>query len=242
MQLKDFPSFKTDLGTIYNGDCIHVMSAMHTEGIKVDMILTDPPYGIDYTGRSKDRDHEADKIKDDDTLRNVLTLFDRMLPLMNCITVEHAEWYVFATGWTKDQTLFHIWKKLKEYANIDNMLIWNKKSIGMGQDWRHQYEVCFQSKFGNGLTKAQSDGNVLSIKKIKVTEDDHPTQKPFALLHKIISVKKPSVVFDPFAGSGQTALACERLGIKWFACELKEKFYKMAKEDLKDENTQGKLF
>ena len=66
MDLKDFKQFSTKLGTYYLGRCEDVMDALPIETF--DLVLTDPPYGIAYTGRSKERDHKADSISSDGSI------------------------------------------------------------------------------------------------------------------------------------------------------------------------------
>ena len=70
----------------------------------------------------------------------------------------------------------------------------------------------------------------------------HPTQKPVDLIQFL--AKKSLVdnckVFDPFMGSGTTAIACKSLGLDWCGCELEEDYVKIGEERLK--KVQGALF
>ena len=54
--------------------------------------------------------------------------------------------------------------------------------------------------------------------------------------------KESAIVFDPFLGSGTTAVACERLGRKWIGCELEPKYVEIANKRIEAERMQLKLF
>ena len=73
---------------------------------------------------------------------------------------------------------------------------------------------------------------------------EHPTQKPEALIRWCLNeiAKDGTIVFDPFMGSGTTAVACERLGRKWFGCELEPKYVAIANKRIEAERNQLKLF
>lgn len=237
---------KTKLGTLINGDCLQELVDIFKtakEKDKADMIFTDPPYGIAYTGRSLTRDHDKDSIIGDKTAEEATRLMDFFLPIFKLVSKEDSEWYMFASGFTVNEALLHVWTKLSEYAKVNNLIIWDKKNIGFGQDWRNQYETIFQVKNGKGLpTKATSSGNVISLPNSKTHADDHPMAKPLTLMIKLLSIKKPKFVIDPFCGSGVIPVACERLGIKWLGIEIDKDYFKIAKRNILEEAEQSKLF
>lgn len=77
----------------------------------------------------------------------------------------------------------------------------------------------------------------------------HPTQKPTVLMRRILRdyfsmLDWPQcIIFDPFMGSGTTALACEKEGRKmWFGCELEPKYVAIANKRIEAERAQLKLF
>jgi site-specific DNA-methyltransferase (adenine-specific)/modification methylase len=73
----------------------------------------------------------------------------------------------------------------------------------------------------------------------------HPFQKPvnlFVFCIEQFKLDSTSVIFDPFAGSGTTAVACERLGIKWICHEIEEIFCRTAAKRIENERKQLKLF
>ena len=72
----------------------------------------------------------------------------------------------------------------------------------------------------------------------------HPTQKPVALIGWLLKKfsQENDLIFDPFLGSGTTAVACEKLGRRWIGIEISEKYCEIAARRIDNEARQGKLF
>jgi site-specific DNA-methyltransferase (adenine-specific) len=89
------------------------------------------------------------------------------------------------------------------------------------------------------LRKGKYATNILSVPSLKGSSKEkigHPSQKPIALIEMLIkaSSRKGDTIFDPFMGSGTTALACENLGRKWIGCESSEEYAKMTQTRLNE--------
>jgi site-specific DNA-methyltransferase (adenine-specific) len=161
-----------------------------TGGVKVDMLFTDPPYGMNYSGRGKDT---SNKIMNDDMDP---TEFYNLMP-------EVPERY--------------IWGRIENYSHLKveprDTIIWAKNNFGMGRGYRGQYECCFYFGSFNG-----SDSDLWQHKKdFKYV---HPTQKPVELCERAITNSKPKTVLDLFGGSGSTLIACANKNVKSFHMEL----------------------
>ena len=160
----------------------------------VEMIYTDPPYGMNYSGRGKET---SNKIMNDNIDP---TDFYNVLP-------EIQERY--------------IWGRVENYKYLlvepRDTIIWKKNNFGMGRGYRGQYECCFYYGQFSG-----SDTDVWEQK--KDTDYTHPTQKPVELACRAIRNSKPESVIDVFAGSGSTLLACEKMGVKSYHIELDTKY------------------
>ena len=93
----------------------------------------------------------------------------------------------------------------------------NVYRLRLGDQW-------FQIR-GEKLTVDELETTVARVPKPKKSED-HPTMKPVALIEKLLrnSTKKKDLVFDPFAGSGSTLIAAEKLGRVGYLCEIEPKF------------------
>lgn len=73
--------------------------------------------------------------------------------------------------------------------------------------------------------------NVNQVKNVNKEKTAHPCQMPIEVMKNIIStLPEESIVFDPFMGSGTTALACIELGYDFIGCEIDEKYYEIAKK------------
>jgi DNA modification methylase len=159
------------------------------DGMTVDMVCTDPPYGMAYkSGRGT-----FDSIKGD---KEDPTKFYHAIPAAR-------EAYV--------------WGKIPNYANLKSKpkatIVWDKGHFGLGAGYRPQYELCFYYGEFKG-----NDSDVWACKRDSNCE--HPTQKPVELCLRAIDNSKPSNVFDLYAGSGSTMLACEHRGIPFRGIEL----------------------
>lgn len=185
------------------------------------ILLTDPPYcsgGFQETGKGvgsigTDRKGGNPTIANDtlstrgyqSLMRNVL---DNITPLVA---------YIF-TDWRMWINLFDVTEAAG--FGVRNMIVWNKKTPGMGQGWRTQHELIMYGQ----RTKAKWDnhkgyGNVLEIS--RSGNELHPTQKPVELIEMLLdNTEWLEGVYDPFAGSGTTLIAAEAKGQKAYCMEL----------------------
>lgn len=178
------------------------------DGKQADMIVTDPPYNVDYEGA-------AGKIKndnmEDENFRKFLTdafkNADHFLKPGGAIYIWHAdgEGYNFRAA-CKDAG----WK-------VRQCLIWNKNSIVMGrQDYQWKHEPCLYMWKDGAAHFWNSDRKqtiVLDFEKPNKS-DLHPTMKPVPLFDYLIqnNSKKGEIILDMFGGSGTTVIACEQDG------------------------------
>ncbi len=193
-----------------------------------DMIFTDPPYNVDYSGRGK---NDLGKIINDNMDENKFVLFlDDVFKLMSDNLKPLSILYVcHPDSHSKPKIAFEI--AFDKYFKKSSTLIWNKGNAGMGwQDYRSQHEpILYGWKEGKGKHNFYGDRTKTSIWNIKrdnTTEYKHPTQKPVELVKEAIlnSSKEKDIIFDPFSGSGSTLIACEKLNRICYGIELETKF------------------
>lgn len=126
-------------------------------------------------------------------------------------------------------TDWRMWVHLFDLAEssgfqVKSMIIWDKKTPGMGMGWRAQHELVLygtrtQVKFNNKLAV----GNVVTCS--RSGNPDHPTQKPVELIGVILKASDwANLIYDPFSGSGTTLIACEQLSRHCRGMELDEKY------------------
>lgn len=213
---------------LINGDCLIEMEKL--EDNSIDLIITDPPYGIDYSSnRSQFNNHiTKEKIANDSDLEQALKLTDDALEILNRKTKDDAHIYLF-TGWRVYPDFL---KVVEKYFNIKNLIIWDKGNHGTGDlegTWGNRYEmIIFASKGNRKISTRKAD--ILQVGKVSSSEMIHPTQKPTELIKQILEVSahKKDTVIDPFMGSGSTIKAIKEYGdINYIGIELdRERFDK----------------
>ena len=178
---------------------------------RVDMLLTDPPYNVAYTGKTKDAlTIQNDSMGDEafrTFLRDAFVTADAVLKSGAVFYVWHAdlEGYNFR-GACKDAG----WK-------VRQCLIWQKSSMVMGrQDYHWQHEPCLYGwKDGAGHLWASDRKQTTLLKFDRPSRsEDHPTMKPVALFEYQLlnNTKGGDIVLDSFGGSGTTLIAAEKNG------------------------------
>lgn len=222
----------TDKITITNEDCIELFKRVSDKSI--DLVLTDPPYGMEFQSGYRKVKHE--KIQNDD---NLLWLPNWCKEIKRVVK-EDSHLYIFCS-WHK----VDIFKQeLEKYFKIKNILIWEKNNTGMGDlygDYAPKYEMCIFINNGKELNNGR-DANI--IKAQRTNNELHPTQKPVNLMEYFIekSSKKNDLVLDCFGGSFSTAIACHNTDRNFIGCELDSDYYEKAIQRIKNHVSQQKLF
>ena len=183
-----------------------------TQGQKVDMVFTDPPYGVDYKGIKND-----DRSGLEDLLRSA---FGNFLVAAK----SGASIYVFHSDRCAD--IFH--KVFREFFHFSSMIIWAKNSLTLSQtDYQSMHEPCLYGWMDNGKHAWHSDRKQTSVWRFdKERVEGHTTPKPVELVAKAInnSSKGGDAVIDLFGGSGSTLIACEKTGRHARLMELDPKY------------------
>jgi DNA modification methylase len=206
------------------GDCTDITLVEELLGEhRADMYLTDPPYGVDYTGKTKD----ALKI-DNDALRG-----DGLKDLL--LGAFYAADHVMKPG-----AAFYIWHAdshglIFREACVDvgwqvrQCLIWNKNVMVMGrQDYHWKHEPCLYGWKEGAAHLWAADRKQTTILDFDrpSRSAEHPTMKPIMLFDYQIqnNTKGEDIVFDGFSGSGTTLIACEQNGRTAYCMELDPKY------------------
>ena len=192
-------------------------------GDKADLLITDPPYNVDYVGKTKD----SLKIGNDNMNNEEFEQF-----LFNAFNV--------ANTFMREGAVFYIWhadSKALTFRSACNdvgwkvrqCLIWNKNSIVMGrQDYHWKHEPCLYGwKYGAAHTwnSDRKQSTVIDYNKPS-KNGEHPTMKPIGLFDYQIknNTRKGNKVLDLFAGSGTTIIACEQNDRNAYCMELNPKY------------------
>lgn len=190
---------------------------------KVDLLLTDPPYGVDYVGKTGDAMTIENDGADRDALMELLTgSFGAVSEWLR----EGAAYYI----WCADKT-WGVFAQAVEQLGwpVRQQLIWNKDCFVLGrQDYQWKHETCLYGWKPGAAHKWCSDRSqttVIDCPRPKANRD-HPTMKPIPLFDYLIrnSTDVGDTVYDPFCGSGTTLLACEQANRKCVAVELSPRY------------------
>lgn len=206
------------------GDCTDVESVSNLlAGNKISLYITDPPYNVDYTGKTKDElKIENDCPKEEDFIAFLTLAFSSAEKVM----LPGAAFYIFYAS--RSHIAFET--ALKNCGlSVRQQLIWNKNSFVLGRQdyqWKHE-SILYGWKEGAShyFIDSRSETTVIDCEKPSRSES-HPTMKPVSLISKLISnsSKKGQLVFDGFGGSGSTLIACEQLERPCCIMELDEKY------------------
>ena len=196
------------------------------EDNSVDLIVTDPPYGINFTKGYKSGSKEL--VHGDDGF-SVMFFLDELLKDFDRVLKPDGAIYIF----TRFDVYPYWWLKLKNYFNTKNQIIWFKGGGGMGDlkgNFSFNYESIIYATNGKHELRGKRDGSVWQIGKCK--QEFHETQKPVDLIRKIIlhSSDEGMTVLDPFMGSATTAIACIEENRNFIGFEMIEKNFNIAKE------------
>jgi len=210
-----------ELNKIHNIDCLEFMKTLPDKC--VDLVLTDIPY--DMVNRESSGLRNLDK-KDADIMAVPLPTL-----LFEVMRVCKGTIYIFC-GFGQISEIATTFKNKKINPRL---IIWEKTNPSpMNGDvtWLSGIETCVYAKFPNATFNGHCRNTVLRFPSGKSTE--HPTEKNINLFLDLINVssKENDIVFDPFLGSGTTALACKQLKRNYIGCEISKEYCKIAQDRL----------
>ena len=202
--------------TLYLGDCLKVMPDLG----RLDAVVTDPPYGMAFRSNYRKQRHAL--IANDYGPQHLKFACE--------IEAQHSS-YVFCR-----------WDNLIDVPKPRSAITWVKTNGSMG-DLAHEHsrqtEMCLfypgpNHYFPNGrpsdVVNAAKTGNI-----------HHPTEKPVALLEKVLGWTAGNVL-DPFMGSGTTGVACVKLGRKFTGIELDPDYFEIACRRIEEAYRQPDMF
>lgn len=242
------------LGQIIPGDCIEAMRSLPSAS--VDMVFADPPYNLQLGGDlSRPDGSHVDAVTDhwdqfdsfaayDAFSRAWLTEARRVLKPNGSLWVIGSYHNIFRLGAMLQDMGFWIlndivWRKANpmpnfkgtRFTNAHETLIW----ASMGEKSKYTFNYTAMKTLNDEL-QMRSDW-VLPIcsgqeRLKKGGHKVHPTQKPEALLYRVMlaTTNKGDVVLDPFFGTGTTGAVAKRLGRQWIGCERESQYRDAALE------------
>ena len=193
------------------------------EGQPVDMWLTDPPYNVAYEGKTKDAlTIENDAMGNDDFRQFLSDSYSAADAVMKSGAVFYI-WHADSEGYNFRGAAFDIGWQVRQ------CLIWKKQTMVMGrQDYHWKHEPCLYGwKEGSAHLWATDRKQTTILEFDRPSRNkEHPTMKPVELFAYQMqnNTKGDDLILDSFAGSGTTAIACEKFNRRARLMELDPKY------------------
>lgn len=197
-----------------------------------DMVVTDPPYNVDYTGGTKDALKIMNDKKSDTEFYDFL--YQAFSNLAKSIK-RGGSAYVFHA----DTEGLNFRKAFMESGFLmKQCLIWEKNSLVMGrQDYQWMHEPILYGWLEGASHSWYSDRKQTTLLKFDrpIRSKEHPTMKPVSIVGYLIknSSKEDDIILDTFLGSGTTMVASHQLGRKCYGMELDPKYCKVIIDRMK---------
>ena len=200
------PYYERDGITIYHGDCREILPTL-----AADVMVTDPPYGSNYSS-GRNGPYRGVAIANDQDV----SFRDEVLAL-----------------WKGPALVFGEWRN--PVPNARQAMVWDKGlAAGMGDlsiPWKPNWEMVFV--IGTGFSGKRTSGILVgSVVTWASKGRVHPNMKPVSLMADLIAKCPAGLVLDPFMGSGTTLVAAKLGGRRAIGIEIEERYCEIAAKRL----------
>lgn len=201
----------------------------------VDLIVTDPPYFLSMGHAGSKTNAQSVQLNSNRAFNDlaICTPFYRQLFEEFARVLKETGSFYFFTDWRGYAYYFPM---INAALPVRNLIVWDKKS-GPGSFYSFAHELIifgtYRSKTKTGVgSNVWREAAFSSGARSTDGEKVHPTQKPVALLTRMIedSTEPGAVVLDTFMGSGTTAVACLKSGRQFIGFELDEQYHAIAQQ------------
>ena len=211
---------------LFQGDCLEILPTLG----KVDAVVTDPPYGIDFGNAGGFvTSHGWGDWRENvewDKHRPAKPVFDMMLACSN-------EQIIWGGNYFSDYL-----------PPSMQWLVWDKAQRGFSLAdcefaWSSQNKAARIFQYGRGNEKGFAPKSQENKEYLRA----HPTQKPVAVMKWCIGfLPDAKTILDPFMGSGTTGVACAKMGRKFIGIEISEEYFEIACRRIEDAYAQPDMF
>jgi len=214
------------LNKIYNQDCLEGMKLVN--GKSIDMIITDPPYLMNYKSNRRIKQEKFDYIMNDINSEEMIIKY-----IEECFRIlkDNTAIYLFCSWHHID----FFKQEFEKYFKLKNLIVWSKNNHGSGDlkgAYAPKHELILYGHKGRSLFREKRISDVIDFPKVPSKQLLHPTEKPVGLLELFIknSSDKDNIIFDGFIGSASTVITCLNTGRQYIGFELDNKYYNIANE------------
>ena len=199
----------------------------------VDLIVTDPPYGIEFDGQ-RYRTNDQQELDGDDSADLMASVAEELYRVL----AEDSHLYMFCR-W---DTLPAVLDAYGDPFEVDTTIVWDKTEGGHGmgdlEDFAPRHELIVKCSKGRRPINGDRTANVIRQQDVRFTDDEnhHPTQKPTALIQTLLekSSDEGELVFDPFGGVHTTATAALKSDRRALSVELDTDFHSLGRDRIDD--------
>lgn len=206
--------------TLYLGDCLEILPKLG----RFDACVTDPPYGINYSGQKESVKRNGDK----------------------------GKWRIFheEKGWDKETPKQEVFDLIRDKS--ENQIIWGGNYFADKLPVSRGWLVWYKAQVGLSMSDAELAWTSLD-KVLRLIElhrgamwrdgSQHPTQKPVELMRWSLSqLSSPETICDPFMGSGTTGVACAMDGFEFCGIEMDPGYFDIACDRIRKAYDQPDMF
>jgi len=211
---------------LHHGDCITKMNSM-SDGT-VDLIVTDPPYLMDYQSNMRVKTPKFEKIAGDvDGYQLIRDYFSECSRILK----NNTHIYSFCSWHHVD----FFKQEFEKHFNLKNIIVWHKGGGGIGDlegQFSIDYEFALFGHKGRRPIQGKRVSAVFKCPKVPPGNMVHATEKPVELIEKMVlaSSKPNDIVFDGFMGAGSHGMAAVRNERSFVGCELEQGYFDIAKK------------
>lgn len=219
-----------ELNRIYNEDCLEGMKRIADKS--VNLVLTDPPYLINYKSNRRVESDKFDFIRNDKDSHEVIKDF---IKESHRILKDDSAIYMFCS-W---HHIEFFKKEFERYFKLKNIIVWNKNNHGSGDlkgAYAPKHEFILYGHKGRSIFREKRVPDVIDVAKVPGTKLTHPTEKPTELLDIFIRNNSDvgDLVLDGFAGTGSTGISAVNNGRNFIGFELDSEYCEIANQRIND--------
>ncbi len=236
---------------LYHGDCLEVMDKIIADGVQVDAIITDPPYGT--TACKWDSIIPLDEMwqRLNRLIKpNGAVVLHSSQPFTSALVMSNTKDYRHQWVWNKNNSAGFATAKIRPFAICEDILVFGKSKVNYYPEMtkgkmRKKGGYSSSDNYKLKPTVKMSDEyypkNLINISNASQKGKHHPTQKPIELMEYLIKTytNEGETVLDFTMGSGSTGVAAKNLERNFIGIELDEAYFNIAKDRIED---KGNLF
>lgn len=245
---------------LYNGDCLDIMDTLIKEGIRVDSIITDPPYGStkcswDVVIPFEDMWKRLKSIRRND---NTSILLFGNEPFSSFLRLSNIKEYRYDIYWQKERATNIFQLKKRPAKVIETINVFYNKQCTYNPQMLDYDGPLRTNKVKNGKLGMLVDSQnkkpfeyndngkryplqIVQYKRDILTSNLHPTQKPLALMEYLIRTytNEGDTVLDFAMGSGTTGVACLNTNRNFIGIEIDDNYFNIAKDRIEIDKING---